>query len=158
MIGSSTWTTFPTKYTRAFCSSVKFSGLPAALVHHQSNTFNRSQPQSKLRLGAPLPFQPKMPAPSADVADLVQLQSEAAYPRGKSESRAGVNVHEARDRDERSTSISSSDFYILNLARCSRCQRTLSTGSSSAPAQGVVRFGTNLYYCARCANMVGWKG
>lgn len=58
----------------------------------------------------------------------------------------------------------------LELIRCSRCQRVLSFGlepaqggASAAPldassaAGGMVRFGHNLYYCARCASMVGLK-
>lgn len=38
-------------------------------------------------------------------------------------------------------------------ARCSRCQRSLSIDVNA----GKVSYGLNLYYCSRCAEMVGYK-
>ncbi|KAI9849652.1 MAG: hypothetical protein M1837_002777 [Sclerophora amabilis] len=57
---------------------------------------------------------------------------------------------------------------MTEIMRCSRCQRSMSQsagsdgngallGDWSTNASGMVRFGHNLYYCARCASMVGLK-
>ena len=61
-------------------------------------------------------------------------------------------------------------FGLVELIRCSRCQRLLHSGLDTATdhlavslldwstdGAGMVRFGYNLYYCARCASMVGLK-
>jgi hypothetical protein len=57
----------------------------------------------------------------------------------------------------------------VEIMRCSRCAKTVETVSTTgsdglrrvstddASANGMVRFGTNLYYCDRCARMVGYK-
>ena len=44
--------------------------------------------------------------------------------------------------------------FNFDIARCSRCQRSLSLEGGSAP--DAVRFGMNSYYCIRCASMVGY--
>lgn len=52
----------------------------------------------------------------------------------------------------------------VEVMRCSRCTKSVeaitSTDSISPndlSANGMVRFGHNLYYCDRCAKMVGYK-
>ncbi|KAF2461742.1 hypothetical protein BDY21DRAFT_333175 [Lineolata rhizophorae] len=40
--------------------------------------------------------------------------------------------------------------------RCSRCHRKSTQGQSPLTRSNMISFGTNLYYCARCANMVGY--
>ncbi|PMD34470.1 hypothetical protein L207DRAFT_437426 [Hyaloscypha variabilis F] len=58
----------------------------------------------------------------------------------------------------------------VEVMRCSRCAKCVETITSSraadgerrvsnddASASGMVRFGHNLYYCDRCARMVGYK-
>ncbi|KAG9231842.1 hypothetical protein BJ875DRAFT_382023 [Amylocarpus encephaloides] len=56
----------------------------------------------------------------------------------------------------------------VETLRCSRCAKCveivvstssdgqLRVGSNDATASGMVRFGHNLYYCERCARMVGY--
>ncbi|KAG4029110.1 hypothetical protein MFRU_017g00470 [Monilinia fructicola] len=74
-----------------------------------------------------------------------------------------------------SSSTSSSASYSMEprveVMRCSRCAKTVETISTlqyqgnelrrvstdDASASGMVRFGHNLYYCDRCAKMVGYK-
>ncbi|KAG9242964.1 hypothetical protein BJ878DRAFT_424754 [Calycina marina] len=53
---------------------------------------------------------------------------------------------------------------VVVSLRCSRCTTCVETISSSkkvsaecAQGSGMVRFGTNLYYCERCAKMVGYQ-
>jgi hypothetical protein len=51
---------------------------------------------------------------------------------------------------------------VLRCSRCAKCVETVthrssSGGDSDASANGMVRFGHNLYYCDRCARMVGYK-
>ena len=77
------------------------------------------------------------------------------------------------------SSLSSSPRYALErgqqetttveIMRCSRCAKTVEAigrkssdgtirvSSSDACASGMVRFGHNLYYCDRCARLVGYK-
>jgi hypothetical protein len=57
----------------------------------------------------------------------------------------------------------------VEIMRCSRCAKTVEAiarrssdgttrvSSSDASASGMVRFGHNLYYCDRCARLVGYK-
>lgn len=57
----------------------------------------------------------------------------------------------------------------VEVLRCSRCVKTVETvvrrsndGTSrvsmmDVSADGMVRFGHNLYYCDRCARLVGYK-
>jgi hypothetical protein len=57
----------------------------------------------------------------------------------------------------------------VEIMRCSRCAKTVEAisrrsndgmtrvSSTDASASGMVRFGHNLYYCDRCARMVGYK-
>ena len=45
-------------------------------------------------------------------------------------------------------------FSTLELARCSRCQRTPSTDIRTGKSN-MVQYGLNLWYCSRCANLVG---
>ena len=59
----------------------------------------------------------------------------------------------------KSSSRSSSESesrYVLNHARCSRCQSSVATGIGGAGMPSV-SFGMNLYYCKRCAKMVGFE-
>ena len=42
------------------------------------------------------------------------------------------------------------------IVRCSRCHRSASL-SSPGPLDSMISFGLNLYYCGRCASMVGYK-
>ncbi|KAH8595979.1 hypothetical protein B0O99DRAFT_147039 [Bisporella sp. PMI_857] len=51
----------------------------------------------------------------------------------------------------------------LRCSRCAKCVEVVSNGQSSRvssselSASGMVSFGTNLYYCDRCAKMVGYR-
>jgi uncharacterized protein with PIN domain len=46
----------------------------------------------------------------------------------------------------------------VEVLRCLRCARSVETTSTDdASASGMVRIGTNIYYCQRCAKMVGYN-
>lgn len=114
-----------------------------------------------------------------------QVQSEAAYrsasPRPKSQT---SHVYRSSSDTSNSSSSSSSSYgssqeqsrystespqprvEVLRCSRCAKCVETVNTGRGSdsrrastddASANGMVRFGHNLYYCDRCARMVGYK-
>lgn len=54
-----------------------------------------------------------------------------------------------------SSSRSSLDMFSApEIARCSRCQRTPSTDVRTGKTN-MVQYGLNLWYCSRCASMVG---
>ncbi|KAK2630362.1 hypothetical protein QTJ16_001182 [Diplocarpon rosae] len=108
-----------------------------------------------------------------------QLQSDAAC----SSSTATIyrpSTRTSTSSDSSSSSSASGSYFSessmryftpasrprVEVMRCSRCTKCVETivsvrsGSSSeddAQASGMVRFGHNLYYCDRCARMVGYK-
>lgn len=46
----------------------------------------------------------------------------------------------------------------IEVLRCMRCARSVETTSTDdISAMGMVRIAHNLYYCERCAKMVGYK-
>ncbi|KAK7911770.1 hypothetical protein PG985_014251 [Apiospora marii] len=46
----------------------------------------------------------------------------------------------------------------VEVLRCMRCARSVEATSTDDPAStGMVRVGHNIYYCDRCAKMVGYK-
>ena len=101
-----------------------------------------------------------------DVSKLLQLQTQAAYgsrPRPQpqpvqhkypSNRNSGTSM---TSTSSQSSSTNNSASNCLEFVRCSRCHRTLSMDPTSSTPNGVVQFGTNLFYCSRCASMVGYK-
>ncbi|EKD21099.1 uncharacterized protein L3040_000861 [Drepanopeziza brunnea f. sp. 'multigermtubi'] len=61
------------------------------------------------------------------------------------------------------TNTSYARVEVMRCSRCAKCVETIVTsrsgrvGPDDAEASGMVRFGHNLYYCDRCARMVGYK-
>lgn len=46
----------------------------------------------------------------------------------------------------------------VEVLRCMRCARSVeATSTDDASSMGMVRISHNLYYCERCAKMVGYK-
>ncbi|KAL6863251.1 hypothetical protein ACO1O0_003496 [Amphichorda felina] len=46
----------------------------------------------------------------------------------------------------------------VEVLRCMRCARSVeATSTDDASSMGMVRIAHNLYYCERCAKMVGYK-
>ncbi|KAF2501603.1 hypothetical protein BU16DRAFT_522540 [Lophium mytilinum] len=104
-----------------------------------------SNPLLALRSSPPAPSPPAM-----DASKLMQLQSSVAHrPRS----------HPMQPQSSSSSSSSSSSGSPppseLQTFRCSRCHRTSNWGHSPQTS-GMVSFGTNLYYCNRCASIVGY--
>lgn len=101
------------------------------------------------------------PAPSKSV---MQAQTSASHGHSTSRPRAvpTQNLGHSSSRDSssssstRSLSSSSDDNMATHpeYARCSRCQRTPSLDIKSGKSN-MVQYGLNLWYCNRCAGMVG---
>jgi len=100
---------------------------------------------------------------TSSMASLMQVQTSAAHSRTPSRPDATPlqNVlHVTSDDSANSSDSSDSDCSVFGmssppeLARCSRCQRTPSldvrTGKSN-----MLQYGLNLWYCNRCAGVVG---
>lgn len=103
--------------------------------------------------------------------------SRTASPRSQSEGTPDYTQRSSMSSDSSSSSASSSYSYHydptsryssdspqphVELLRCSRCAKSVEMvasgrGNDDAGASGMVRFGHNLYYCDRCAKMVGYK-
>lgn len=46
----------------------------------------------------------------------------------------------------------------VEVLRCLRCMRAVETTTTDDESTtGMVKIGTNIYYCQRCAKMVGYK-
>lgn len=104
------------------------------------------------------------PLASMNVGNLLQLQTQVGHPDANRNQTHPVQtgIHTAVDSDDGPTSSSfssdsGSQMDSLDVVRCSRCQRSLSIDTGSTSSGGVVRFGTNSYYCNRCATLVGFK-
>lgn len=80
-----------------------------------------------------------------DVSKLLQMQTNAAY--------QSIGRPSPQPAHQSSTAP-----FFADYARCSRCQRSVSIDASAGPFYGnAVAFGTNSFYCRRCATMVGFK-
>lgn len=102
----------------------------------------------------------------------LQIQNEAAYSSRSSSPRSQSRTSTSSETSSTSSSYSYSEerprysmdpstqprVEVLRCSRCAKSVETVTTGSSDdASANGMVRFGHNLYYCDRCARMVGYK-
>lgn len=107
-----------------------------------------------------LPHSPSH-APSM-AANFMSLQTSAAHSHTSSRPRPQPiqNVLHVSD-DSGSGSDTSSDYAgsspPLASARCSRCQRTSSNDVNTGKSN-MLQYGLNLWYCRRCADMVGLGG
>ncbi|EMC94779.1 hypothetical protein BAUCODRAFT_74016 [Baudoinia panamericana UAMH 10762] len=101
-------------------------------------------------------YLPTIPQP----ANVMQVQTSAAHGQTPSRPRptpVQQNVLYVSDSDSGSDSNSSMGSGMMSppeLARCSRCQRTPSLDLNTRRSN-MVQYGLNLWYCTRCAGMVG---
>lgn len=103
-----------------------------------------------------------MSAPS-----FLQLQTQAAHPPKRFQNQPDKNTQVTISFSSSSTSTtqassprssiesSPSQSPFTDWARCSRCHRSV-TVDGSLPSMPGVSFGTNSYYCQRCAKVVGF--
>lgn len=111
-----------------------------------------------------LAHRPPVPQTTASV-NFLRMQTAAAHsspvrPRPVPQQ----NLLQVTSNDSLSSSSSSSSnsstrtsfdaFSAPEVARCSRCQRTPNTDVRTGKSN-MVQYGLNLWYCSRCANMVG---
>lgn len=96
---------------------------------------------------------------------LLQLQTQAAHipsPRRPQPQPLqnvlafGDDSTESDDSNSSSSTFSSMQSQ-LDVARCSRCHRSQSINMSTGKATNMVSYGLNLFYCTRCANIVGFQ-
>lgn len=94
------------------------------------------------------------------VFSLLQMQTAAAYGNQPTRPRPypiqnvlHVTSDDSVSSDDSSSSLDSTKSS-LDLARCSRCQRTPSVDAKTGKSN-MVQYGLNLWYCTRCANLVG---
>lgn len=114
-----------------------------------------SNPLLALRVFPP----PTTPPASMDASKLLQLQTAAAYSRPSAQSvQNSMSANTSTSSTSSTTTTSSTTLTPPPelLIRCSRCHRSSSLGSASSSSSGMISFGTNLYYCNRCASLVGY--
>lgn len=156
-----------------------FSYIPSTSSHFSIETPVCSPGSSTLTLSTladpsnPLlalrdpPSIPRSPPATMDASKLLQLQTAAAYgsrrPAAQPVQNCTVNSDDSQSQSSSSSSSSSDSsttstpqngFATSLPIRCSRCHRSASLGYSDPTA--MVSFGTNLYYCRRCADLVGY--
>ncbi|KAL1588436.1 hypothetical protein WHR41_02762 [Cladosporium halotolerans] len=92
-------------------------------------------------------------------ADLLKLQTAAAHGtpiRPRPVPQQNLLQVTSDDSSSSSSSSMSMDAYSApEIARCSRCQRTPSHDTKTGKSN-MVQYGLNLWYCSRCASMVGF--
>lgn len=112
---------------------------------------------------------PSIQRPKMDVSKLLQLQTKAAHPQQmRPQPRPLQDVlHVSNDffdnNSDDSITSNESDLSapacasqsIFAYARCSRCQRRPSVDANTG-RHNMIEYGLNLFYCTRCANMVGF--
>ncbi|KAK0719856.1 hypothetical protein B0H67DRAFT_484010 [Lasiosphaeris hirsuta] len=72
--------------------------------------------------------------------------SSSSYSDLSSSSSSGYNMDPQRPRVQ---------VAVIRCLRCARAEEITSTDDPSS--SGMVQIGTNIYYCKRCAKMVGYK-
>lgn len=94
-----------------------------------------------------------------DVPSILQMQTDAS--QGQTVRRPNPTpiqnvLHTTSDDSDKSSSSSSNTtrHSSIELARCSRCHRTPSIDARTGK-NNMVEYGLNLWYCTRCAQMVG---
>lgn len=109
---------------------------------------------------------PTSPSMSSSPMQLQTAASHGAHPSRPSPQPVQNVLHVTSDDSATSSSSSEDDsissydpmqsYSCLSTARCSRCQRTGSldpqTGNSN-----MLQYGLNLWYCTRCAGIVGFR-
>ncbi|GAB7354368.1 hypothetical protein MBLNU459_g4874t1 [Dothideomycetes sp. NU459] len=110
------------------------------------------------------PLSPSFLSVKMDASKFLQMQTQAAHPVhiDRPQPRPLQNVLAVSDDCAESPSSESSSMeYPLSqspeeTARCSRCQRTTSFDLTTRKPSNMVSYGLNLYYCTRCAKIVGF--
>lgn len=100
-------------------------------------------------------------SPTTSTPTLLQMQTNASHSTHRPDPSPVQNVlHTTPGKASNSASSSSSSSgsaprgSSLEMARCSRCQRTPSVDAKTG-RNNMVEYGLNLWYCTRCAQMVG---
>lgn len=119
-----------------------------------------SNPENPLLAGTERQESHSPISPTPATSSFLQMQTAAAHGHQASRPRPHpvqqdvlVTSDDSSASDDNSSSSGSTNSSI-DLARCSRCQRTpfvdLKTGKNN-----MIRYGLNSYYCSRCAGLVG---
>lgn len=119
-------------------------------------------PTFKITQPATPPVSPYSPR-KMDMSKLLQLQTQASHNHKSTRPQpqplqnvlhvdVDLNDESASSDSSYSSSTSQSCF---DTARCSRCQRTPSIDVRTGQ-NNMIEYGLNLFYCTRCANIVGF--
>ncbi|KAK0626758.1 hypothetical protein B0T14DRAFT_422807 [Immersiella caudata] len=86
---------------------------------------------------------------------LSSLSSSSSYSASDSDLSSGSS---SRSSVRHSMDSSQRPPIQVTVIRCLRCARAEELTSTDDPTSlGMVQIGTNIYYCRRCAKMVGYK-
>lgn len=118
-----------------------------------------------------LAYRPTSPEPSSrtrmDGSKLMSLQTSAAFPQARPKPQPiqqdvlHVSDNDSDDSINKGNSSSSSSVGLMSpqflpeVARCSRCHRRPSNDVATGKPS-MFQYGLNLWYCTRCANIVGF--
>lgn len=137
----------PVNTTTAYDYSSHFSlETPSTTPVSEYSQSTCADPFNPLLALRPPPFG-AMPTP-VDSSRVLQLQTDAAH-RPAAQSLQHTSSSSSNDSDS-SMSSQHSSRISQSILCCCRCRRE-STGRN-----GMVQFGTNLYYCNHCAKMTGY--
>ncbi|KAF2838007.1 hypothetical protein M501DRAFT_915906, partial [Patellaria atrata CBS 101060] len=153
-----------------------FTYIPHPSTHFSIETPLPSPADSSGELPSPDPYNPllayrELPTPldmtaNSQASKVLQLQTTAAYTQMPRKAQAIQDVFDLEDdgsedatetysRSSSTSSTANSTPVPPTFVRCLRCRRDFSTGSAVSTGSHKVQFGVNLYYCGRCASLVG---
>ena len=134
---------------------------PSHLSYLQKHQYNQNPRQPTASPTSSI-FHSRLPGTMSSLSFL-QIQTRAAHPPKRSQNQPGKNAQvttscfSSTQASSPRSSIESSPAQspFNDWARCSRCHRSV-TVDGSLPSTPGVSFGTNSYYCQRCAKVVGF--
>ncbi len=99
-------------------------------------------------------------SPTPMTSSFLQMQTAAAHghqagrPRPRPVQQDVLVTSDDTTGSDDNSSSSESTHTSIDLARCSRCQRSPSVDIKTGKSN-MIRYGLNSYYCSRCASFVG---
>ncbi len=160
---STTTTTFTSTYlSRSVIMSHRFFQLQTEAAHgSRSSSPHRSSSSHKSS------HRPQ-PQTTPNYAQRTSTSSDSSNSSGAS-SYGSAYTYSYADTQQARYSMDQPQprVEVMRCSRCAKCVETITTSRSGedyrrvstddASASGMVRFGHNLYYCDRCARLVGYK-
>lgn len=132
---------------------------------HSSHSHSSHRPQPQVTAN----YQNRSSSESSDSSNSSSSSYGSSYYYDPSQQSPNY-TYDAHSQQRYSMDSAAPRVEVMRCSRCAKCVETIvnsgsrgagdemrRVSSEDASASGMVRFGHNLYYCDRCARMVGYK-